>query len=269
MQTGLPATRIASRATGMLLLRASSDISCVSWQIERALENDALHRGRKRKSETSSGHNDWTLEDDKALIRLVWSGAQGDDRKLPGRTARACKNRLQMIHKHVPKSWTHLHKQAPSITCIAERIMADTAWYEMIAAERQKLPKLSQDETLDKNGPGFLGSSDHAMYEWRGRGGKYCVHKTETVCTHPQGSGKSPPLGRSLKPSYLPSYFRAARCVRTSTAKKKEPRESCRHVWHGFVKWLLHAVECITAYSANRARQGNGFLPATLLFFVR
>ena len=146
----------------MLLLRASSDISCVSWQIERALENDALHRGRKRKSETSSGHNDWTLEDDKALIRLVWSGAQGDDRKLPGRTARACKNRLQMIHKHVPKSWTHLHKQAPSITCIAERIMADTAWYEMIAAERQKLPKLSQDETLDKNGPGFLGSSDHA-----------------------------------------------------------------------------------------------------------
>ena len=32
----------------------------------------------------------------------------------------------------------------------------------MIAAERQKLPKLGQDETLDKNGPGFLGSSDHA-----------------------------------------------------------------------------------------------------------
>ena len=129
-------------------------------QIERGLENGKLHRGRKRKCESGSGKDDWSLEDDKALIRLVWSGARGEARQLPGRTARACTDRLQKIHKHVPKVWTHLHMKAPDITSIASHIMADTEWFEYIAAERQRLSQLKEDDALDATGPDFLGSDE-------------------------------------------------------------------------------------------------------------
>ena len=71
-------------------------------QIRHGLDAEQLRRGRKRKSE--SGLRDWTEAEDIQLLKVVWSGARGEDRCTPTRTASACRQRLQLIRKHVELS---------------------------------------------------------------------------------------------------------------------------------------------------------------------
>ena len=53
-------------------------------QIRHGLDAEQLRRGRKRKSE--SGLRDWTEAEDVQLLKVVWSGARGQDRCIPTRT---------------------------------------------------------------------------------------------------------------------------------------------------------------------------------------
>ena len=70
--------------------------------LRRRPPGQQLRRGRKRKSE--SGLRDWTEAEDIQLLKVVWSGARGEDRCTPTRTASACRQRLQLIRKHVELS---------------------------------------------------------------------------------------------------------------------------------------------------------------------
>ena len=72
-------------------------------QIRHGLDAKQLRRGRKRKSE--SGLHDWTEAEDVQLLKVVWSGARGQDRCIPTRTPKACKRRLQVIGNHVDRQW--------------------------------------------------------------------------------------------------------------------------------------------------------------------
>ena len=76
-------------------------------QIRHGLDAEQLRRGRKRKSE--SGLRDWTEAEDVQLLKVVWSGARGQDRFIPTRTPKACKRRLQVIGNHVDRQWLSLH----------------------------------------------------------------------------------------------------------------------------------------------------------------
>ena len=51
-------------------------------------------------------YNHWSEEEDRELISLLWTGARGKDRVLPGRIASSCKKRLQRIHNHIDKAQT-------------------------------------------------------------------------------------------------------------------------------------------------------------------
>ena len=88
-------------------------------QIRHGLDAEQLRRGRKRKSE--SGLRDWTEAEDVQLLKVVWSGARGEDRCTPTRTASACRQRLylylylyllQLLRKHVDPQWLSLSTRA-------------------------------------------------------------------------------------------------------------------------------------------------------------
>ena len=80
--------------------------------MHQALEAEQLRRGRKRKSDAESdAQGDWTEAEDVNLLEVVWSGARGEGRKIATRGASACKQRLQLVRKHM-QNYVDLHKQA-------------------------------------------------------------------------------------------------------------------------------------------------------------
>ena len=83
-------------------------------QIRHGLDAEQLRRGRKRKSEL--GLSDWTEAEDVQLLKVVWSGARGQDRFIPTRTPKACKRRLQLIANHVDSQWLALHTGDATLT---------------------------------------------------------------------------------------------------------------------------------------------------------
>ena len=103
------------------------------------LEAPKLQTTRKRKPDAENNRSDWTTVHDVALLQVVWSGARGESRRLPGRTAHACKLRLQAIHKHLAKSVTHFHESAPHLVALVSEMLSDAVWSEVIAAERQRI----------------------------------------------------------------------------------------------------------------------------------
>ena len=62
-------------------------------QIRHGLDAEQLRRGRERKSE--SGLRDWTLAEDVQLLKVVWSGARGEKRRIPTRGHIALRLRSQ------------------------------------------------------------------------------------------------------------------------------------------------------------------------------
>ena len=73
-----------------------------------------LRRGAKRPiDDADADDNDtrrrtfWTTDDDVQLLEVVWSGARGKSRFIPGRAYETCKKRLQLINKHVHAKKSH------------------------------------------------------------------------------------------------------------------------------------------------------------------
>ena len=72
-------------------------------QIAKGLASPQLRSGREKNSQRGRTYNHWSEEEDRELISLLWTGARGKDRVLPGRNASSCKKRLQRIHNHLDK----------------------------------------------------------------------------------------------------------------------------------------------------------------------
>ena len=86
-----------------------------------------------------------TQAEDRALFSIVWSGATGDAKCLPGRPKKACELRLSQIKKQMDKKdkdyWTKIsraHKHAPRLVNTLTKIMEDVDWYEEVQREREK-----------------------------------------------------------------------------------------------------------------------------------
>ena len=95
-------------------------------QIRHGLDAEQLRRGRKRKSK--SGLRDWTEAEDVQLLKVVWSGARGEDRCTPTRSASACRQRLQLIRKHVDRQWLSLHMGDATLTANVTAVLEDESF---------------------------------------------------------------------------------------------------------------------------------------------
>ena len=102
-------------------------------QIRHGLDAEQLRRGRKRKSE--SGLRDWTEAEDVQLLKVVWSGARGEDRCTPTRTASACRQRLQLIRKHVDPQWLSLHTGDAMLTANVIAVLEDECFKAEVDAD--------------------------------------------------------------------------------------------------------------------------------------
>ena len=106
-------------------------------QIRHGLDAEQLRRGRKRKSE--SGLRDWTEAEDVQLLKVVWSGARGQDRFIPTRTPKACKRRLQVIGNHVDRQWLSLHTSDATLRANVIAVLEDESFQAEVDAERATL----------------------------------------------------------------------------------------------------------------------------------
>ena len=106
-------------------------------QIRHGLDAEQLRRGRKRKSE--SGLRDWTEAEDVQLLKVVWSGARGQDRFIPTRTLKACRRRLLLIANHVDRQWLSLHMGDATLTANVIAVLEDESFQAEVDAERATL----------------------------------------------------------------------------------------------------------------------------------
>ena len=115
-------------------------------QLQVALESKPLRRAANNSATSSSASfTYWTENEDRALFSKVWSGATGEAKCLPGRSPRACTERLKEIKKHVDKKdkdhWTTIsraHKHAPRLVETLNTLMEDVDWYVEVQREREK-----------------------------------------------------------------------------------------------------------------------------------
>ena len=69
----------------------------------------------------------------------MWSGARGEDRCTPTRTASACKHRLQLIGKHIDRQWLALHQGDATLTANVIAVLEDESFQAEVDAERATL----------------------------------------------------------------------------------------------------------------------------------
>ena len=106
-------------------------------QILHGLDAEQLRRGRKRKSE--SGLRDWTEAEDVQLLKVVWSGARGQDRFIPTRTHKTCRRRLLLIANHVDRQWLSLHTGDATLRANVIAVLEDESFQAEVDAERATL----------------------------------------------------------------------------------------------------------------------------------
>jgi len=121
-------------------------------QVHHALQMPKLRRGAKRPiDDADTDDNDtrrrtfWTTDDDVQLLEVVWSGARGKDRFIPGRAYETCKKRLgplQLINKHVHAKIFELHDLAcrEQIDLVLD-VLRDTKYLARVDLAREQLPE--------------------------------------------------------------------------------------------------------------------------------
>ena len=69
----------------------------------------------------------------------MWSGARGEDRCTPTRSASACRQRLQLIRKHVDPQWLSLHTGDATLRANVIAVLEDESFQAEVDAERATL----------------------------------------------------------------------------------------------------------------------------------
>jgi len=128
----------------------------LQMQVHYALDLPNLRRGRKRKSAdpddgagTTPRFNDWTHEEDVKLLEVIWSGARGVARCIPGRSYEVCKKRLQRIKKQLSGTKVvDLHDHAsPDAVRVVTTVLRDSQYLAAVDEARDKLKERGSDTT--------------------------------------------------------------------------------------------------------------------------
>ena len=130
-------------------------LSHIGLQVHYALNLPNLRRGRKRKSAdpddkpcTAPRLGDWTHEEDVQLLEVIWSGAHGMARCIPGRSNDVCKKRLQRIKKQLSTKIVELHDHAsPEAIRVVTDVLHDSKYLAAVDEAREQLPKRDSDIT--------------------------------------------------------------------------------------------------------------------------
>ena len=119
-------------------------------------QSRALSFGRTPSSESQS-RAQWTRKEDRALFCVLWSGATGEEKRLPKRSAQSCKVRLQLIKCGISvDKWARIirvPKDEPHLVETLSDIMADDQWYDEVFRHAAQIQRALDLDVRAEEGP--------------------------------------------------------------------------------------------------------------------